>query len=60
MKLPTRSLAILAIIFLSTPLLTACAPEVGTPAWCKKMEETPKGDWTTNQAADYAKHCLFK
>ena len=59
MKLPTRSLAILAIIFLSTPLLSGCGPVVGTPAWCKIIDETPKGVWTTYQAADYGKLCLF-
>lgn len=60
MKQTIRNLSILAILLVSAPILTACSPEVGTPAWCKKMEETPKGDWTTNQATDYAKHCLFK
>jgi len=39
---------------------TACAPEVGSDKWCKRMAEKPKGDWTANEAADYAKHCLFK
>ena len=39
---------------------TACAPEVGSERWCSKMKETPKGDWSTNEASDYAKHCLFK
>lgn len=38
---------------------SACAPEVGSQAWCQQMDETPKGDWTANQAADYARHCLF-
>ena len=59
MKQSNRKLSILAILLVSASMLAACSPEVGTPAWCKKMEETPKGDWTTNQAADYAKHCLF-
>lgn len=36
-----------------------CAPEIGSQAWCERMDETPKGDWTANQAADYARHCLF-
>lgn len=40
--------------------LMACAPEVGTSAWCEGMEEKPKGDWSGNEAADYAKHCVFK
>jgi hypothetical protein len=32
---------------------------VGSEAWCEKMSEKPKGDWSTHEAADYAKHCLF-
>jgi hypothetical protein len=44
----------------SLALLGGCAPEVGTEAWCKMMDETPKGEWTGNQAADYAKHCLIR
>jgi hypothetical protein len=40
--------------------LSACAPEVGSEAWCKQMKDKPKGDWTANEAADYAKHCVFK
>jgi hypothetical protein len=38
----------------------ACAPEVGSDAWCKQMKETPKSDWSANEAADYAKHCVLK
>ena len=41
-------------------LLTACSPEVGSKAWCEKMDAKAKGDWTANEATDYAKHCLFK
>ncbi|WP_084191015.1 DUF3012 domain-containing protein [Methylomarinum vadi] len=41
-------------------LLTACAPEIGSEAWCEDMKEKPKADWTANEAADFAKHCLFK
>lgn len=40
--------------------VTACAPEIGSEAWCERMEETPRGDWTANQAADYARHCLLE
>jgi hypothetical protein len=52
------------VIFGATLLLlaslAACAPEVGSAKWCANMKEKPKGDWTANEAADYAKHCLFK
>jgi|TARA_B100002003_G_C13637515_1_gene325516 hypothetical protein len=40
--------------------LTACAPEVGSERWCEQMKEKPKGDWSANEAGNYAKHCLFK
>lgn len=50
-------ITIVAALLLS---LTACAPEVGSEAWCSKMDEKPKGDWSSNEAADYAKHCIFK
>jgi hypothetical protein len=40
--------------------LAACAPEVGSKAWCEAMQAKPKGDWTANETADYARHCLFK
>ena len=39
--------------------VTACAPEVGSPEWCEDMTEKDKGEWTGNEAADFAKHCIF-
>lgn len=41
-------------------MMAACTPKVGSERWCAQMEEKPKGDWTMNQAQDYAKHCLFE
>jgi hypothetical protein len=38
----------------------ACTPKVGSDAWCAAMSEKPKGDWTANQAADFARYCLLK
>lgn len=49
-----------ALILSASLLLTACEPEVGSKAWCEKMEEKPAGDWTLNETRDYAKHCLFE
>lgn len=40
-------------------LLAACAPEVGSRDWCEDMRQKPKGDWTMQEAKDYAKHCVF-
>lgn len=41
-------------------LLGACAPEVGSEAWCEKMDATPKGEWSANDAAEYARSCVLK
>ncbi|GLR72163.1 hypothetical protein GCM10007852_30710 [Agaribacter marinus] len=40
--------------------ISACTPEVGSKDWCDDLDEKPKGDWSANEAKDYAKHCLFK
>lgn len=50
----------LLLVLSSVLLISACAPEVGTKAWCEQLEKKPKGDWTANEAKDYAKHCIFK
>jgi len=41
-------------------LLAGCAPEVGSDQWCANLKEKPKGDWSLNEATDYAKHCIVK
>ena len=46
-----------AVVF--TLPLSGCT-KVGSEAWCAKLKDTPKGDWTANEAADFAKHCVFK
>lgn len=50
----------LALIPLLAVVLLGCAPEVGSDAWCANLKDKPKGDWTLNEAADYAKHCILK
>jgi hypothetical protein len=56
-QMPRTVLAIVAA--LSLLLLNACSPEVGSAEWCQAMKEKPKGDWTANEAADFAKHCVL-
>ena len=41
-------------------LVSACAPEVGSDKWCANLKAKPKGDWSANEAVDYAKHCILK
>ncbi len=54
-----RMVKLLLVVALAH-LVSACAPEVGSPEWCKSIAEKPKGDLTMNEAKDYAKHCVFK
>jgi len=51
-----RSAAVL-IAFLT---LGACAPEVGSDAWCEALAEKSKGDWSVNEATEFASSCVFK
>lgn len=53
-KVTTLSL-LASVVF----LISACAPEVGSEKWCANMKEKPKGEWTANEAGDFAKHCLL-
>ena len=59
MNTPARfvMLVLSALLALS---LGACAPEVGSEKWCANLKAKPKGDWSTNDAKDFAKHCIFK
>jgi len=38
---------------------SACSPEPGTKAWCDKIKEKPRGEWTANDASTFAKHCMM-
>ncbi len=51
-----KIVALTAFVF----LLSACEPEVGSDAWCKKMIDTPKGDWSMNDASEFAANCVIK
>ncbi len=50
----------IVLIITACWLIAACSPEVGSDKWCKKLKEKPKGEWTANEAADYAKNCILK
>lgn len=53
-----KSRMVLALLFVAGAL-TACSPEVGSEEWCAEMKDKPKGDWTANEAKDFAKHCIL-
>ena len=50
----------LVIVAFVTIFLEGCSPEVGSEKWCGNLKAKPKGDWSFNEAADYAKHCILK
>lgn len=49
-----KLLSLVAVCF----ALSACT-EVGSEAWCNDLKEKPKGDWSANEASDFAKHCIL-
>ncbi len=52
-------IAAILFLFLVFNLLTACSPKVGSKEWCEEMKKKAKGDWSVNEAVDYAKHCVM-
>ena len=48
------------LIFALIAVLAACSPEVGSDAWCEDMAKKDKGDWTANEATEFARSCIFK
>lgn len=54
-----RMVGLVALVGAVAVGLTACSPEVGSKEWCEQMKEKPKGDWSANEAADFAKSCVL-
>ena len=52
----TLQTVVVAGVFL---FAAACSPEVGSKEWCEDMKGKPKGDWSANEGADFAKHCVL-
>lgn len=49
----------LLLFCVSVIFIAGCAPEIGSDEWCADMKEKPTGEWTANEATDFAKHCIF-
>lgn len=47
-------------LIISFLFLSACSPEIGSKKWCENLDAKSKGDWTVNEATDYAKNCILK
>ena len=40
-------------------LIASLATAVGSKRWCAAMRDKVRGDWTANEALDYARHCVL-
>jgi len=49
----------LLVVMMNAATLLGCSPEVGSEAWCEKLEKTHKADWSARDASAYARHCIF-
>jgi hypothetical protein len=54
-----RGLKRAIVLAAMTTILAGCAPEVGSPKWCEAMREKPRGDWTANEALEFARSCVL-
>lgn len=54
-----KKFSIMTVLVCTLGMLQACSPEVGSKEWCADLKEKPKGDWSANEAKDFAKHCIF-
>ena len=55
MRSAWRALVVVGVV----AWLSACAPEVGSPRWCENMREKARGDWTANEALEFARSCVL-
>ena len=39
--------------------VAGCAPEVGSDEWCAELKAKDKGQWTADDAGNFAKHCIM-
>ena len=37
---------------------SSSSPQVGSPAWCQQMANTPQAQWTPNDGFAFASHCI--
>lgn len=54
-----KSLLSLVGVAALVSFLGACSPEVGSKEWCEEIKGKDKMDVTAQEAADFAKHCVF-
>lgn len=56
---PLQIVAQVAAVVAALAWLSGCAPEVGSERWCQAMRDKPRGDWSANEALEFAKSCVL-
>jgi len=59
MKFITKTVFCVAVLSFAALGLSACSAEVGSKEWCEELKEKNKGDWSANEATEFAKSCVF-
>ena len=60
MRVRVATMALRAVVIASLVVaVAACAAEIGSKRWCAAMRDKARGDWTANEALDYARHCVL-
>jgi hypothetical protein len=54
-----KLIGIVMLSLFATIMLSACDSGPGAKVWCWYMDQKAKSDWSANEAADYARRCLF-
>jgi hypothetical protein len=49
-----------AVVLGTVAWLAGCAPEVGSERWCETMRAKARGDWSANEALEFARSCVLE
>ena len=56
----TYKITITTLLLAGAGLLAGCGAVPGTDAWCEKMNNTAKSDWSAEDARTYAEECVLE
>ena len=56
MKMPVLKFL---LVLVAVSGVAACSPAVGSKEWCDAMKKKEKTQWTAQEVADFAKHCVL-
>ena len=51
-------LILILLLLLAIGMFTLQSPELGSDAWCRMLENTPKGEWTAEDVKTFTFYCI--